>query len=221
MATTEINGFSMHYDQGGQGDPVVFVHGGFASFGRTLLDPEEYQWGQWEQEFARRFHFISYDRRGCGRSSCPAAGYEIENQARDLAALLDHLALSSVHLIGSSAGGPIALAFAARYPERARSLVLVGTGFDLFRSDAPGSADAIVKQQLALLDAQGEEAAFANRPAGIEVWLERLWMTDEAKERGELDDFLARENELAARAAEAPPGERIAYYCAELRNIQA
>src|SRR5439155_26119578 len=104
---------------------------------------------------------------------------------------------------------------------RARSLVLVGTGLDLFRSNEPGSADAIVRAQVALLEEQGPEAAFANRPAGVEVWLEPLWMTAEANERGELDEFRARERELAARATEAAMTERVAYYAAELRNIKA
>ncbi len=127
MATAEVNGFWTRYEEYGQGNPVVFVHGGFASLGRTLLDPGEYEWGQWEREFARHFRFITYDRRGCGRSSCPPEGYGIENQARDLVALLDHLGLASANVVGSSAGGLIALAFAALYPQRARSLVLVGT----------------------------------------------------------------------------------------------
>jgi pimeloyl-ACP methyl ester carboxylesterase len=221
MATAEVNGFWARYEERGQGEPVVFVHGGFASFGRTLLDPEEDEWEEWEYEFAGHFRFVTYDRRGCGRSSCPPEGYGIENQARDLAALLDRLGLASAHLVGSSAGGPIALAFAALYPQRARSMVLVGTGVDLFRSDESGSADAIVKSQIALLEERGPEVAFENRPAGIEVWLEPLWMAGEAEERGELEQFLAREERLATRAAQAPVAERIAYYAVELRNIQA
>jgi len=221
MARIDVNGFSMHYDEGGRGESVVFVHGGFASVGRTLLDPEEYEWGEWELEFARRFRFITYDRRGCARSSCPSDGYEVENQARDLAGLLDHLGLAPAHVIGSSAGGPIALAFAALFPQRTRSLVLVGTGLDLFRSDEPGTADAVVKEQIAVLEAEGPEAAFMNRPAGVEVWLEPLWMAAEAKERGELDQFRAHERRLAARAADAPTAERVAYSAAELRNIKA
>jgi 3-oxoadipate enol-lactonase len=221
MTIVDVNGFTIRFQERGRGEPVVFVHGGFADFGRTLLDPEEYEWGAWELEFARRFRFITYDRRGCARSSCPADGYEIENQARDLRGLLDHLGLASAHVIGSSAGGLIALAFAALNPRRTRSLVLVGTGLDLFRSDEPGSADAIVKAQIGMLADQGPEAAFASRPPGIEVWLEPLWMTGEADERDELEQFQARERMLAARAARAPTAQRIAYYAAELRNIKA
>ena len=83
----------MCFREDGRGEPVVFVHGGFASFARTVLDPEEHEWSEWERAFAANFHFITYDRRGCHPSSCPTAGYAIENQARDLAGLLDHLGL--------------------------------------------------------------------------------------------------------------------------------
>src|SRR2546425_3656797 len=220
MPTAPVNGFSMRWQDGGRGEPVVFIHGGFASFARTLFDEADYEWADWERDFANEFRFITYDRRGCQRSSCPATGYEIEHQALDLAGLLDYLDVGSAHVVGSSAGGPVALAFAARLPERTRSLLLVGTGF-LFRDDDPSGATAIVKEQVRRLEEEGAEVAFARRPQGVEVWLEPLWMADEAVERGERDEFWARERTLAARAAEAPIAERVRYYAAELRNIKA
>ena len=221
MPTADVNGVSLYYQEAEEGDPVVFVPGGFASLAGTLLDPEELEWGDWEREFAGRFRFVTYDRRGCRRSSCPPDGYELPNQATDLAGLLNYLGLASAHVIGSSAGGLIALALASAHPDHARSLVLVGTGVDLFRSDEPGSADAIVKRQIALLEEQGPEVAYARRPAQAAVWLEPLWMTGEASERGELEWFEAREKRLAERAAKVPSAERIARYVAELRAIQA
>src|SRR2546425_8102673 len=212
----------MCFREDGRGEPVVFVHGGFASFARTVLDPEEHEWSEWERAFAANFHFITYDRRGCHPSSCPTGGYAIENQARDLAGLLDHLGLESAHVIGSSAGGPIALAFAAAVPARARSLILVGTGFDLFPPGAHDAEDvAVLTKQIALLAERGAEAGFAQRPPGTEVWFEPLWMTREADERGELEEFRKRERTLAERAAKAPVPERVRYHAAELRNIQA
>jgi hypothetical protein len=47
------------------------------------------QWDwSWENDFAELFSFLSYDRRGCYRSSSPASGYELENQAHDLPSFL-------------------------------------------------------------------------------------------------------------------------------------
>jgi pimeloyl-ACP methyl ester carboxylesterase len=144
------------------------------------------------------------------------------NQARDLAGLLDHLGVDSAHVIASSAGGPIGLAFATMHPARTRSLVLVGTGFDLFRAGAHDDADVhALREQIRLLEERGAEAAFARRPKGTEAWFEPLWMAREAAERGELDEFRERERRLGARAAATPIDERLRYHVAELRNIQA
>jgi pimeloyl-ACP methyl ester carboxylesterase len=222
VPTADINGFEMRYLEEGRGEPVVFVHGGFASFARTVLDPEWHEWTDWERAFAASFRFITYDRRGCHPSSCPTGGYAIENQARDLAGLLDHLQVESAHVLGSSAGGPIALAFATANLVRTRSLLLVGTGFDLFRPGAHDAEDvAVLEEQIRLLEERGAEASFTRRPRGTEVWFEPLWMTSEAKERGELEEFRERERVLAERAAEAPIQARIRHHVAELRNIQA
>jgi hypothetical protein len=103
VPTADVNGFSTRWQEGGRGEPVVFVHGGFASFGRTLFDETDYEWGEWEREFASEFRFITYDRRGCQHSSCPATGYEIENQALDLAGLLDQLGVAPIERPGDCA----------------------------------------------------------------------------------------------------------------------
>src|SRR5688572_10833216 len=126
MPYLTVNDCTLYYETAGEGSPVVYVHGGFASLDTTLRDLTPYNW-DWEQNFARQFHFIAYDRRGCYRSSSPETGYDLATQARDLAGLLDSLNIPAVHLIGSSAGGPIAIVFAAQWPQRVRSLVLVGT----------------------------------------------------------------------------------------------
>ena len=81
MPTAAINGFEMRYLHAGRGDAVVFVHGGFASYARLLVDPEEHEWSGWERSFARNFHFITYDRRGFGRSSQPSVGYDYDTFA--------------------------------------------------------------------------------------------------------------------------------------------
>lgn len=222
MPTIELNGFSMQHREGGAGEPVVFVHGGFASFARTLRDPEEYDWDAWEKEFARAFRFITYHRRGCELSSCPDSGFDPPTQANDLAGLLDHLSLKEAHVIGSSAGGPISIAFAGTHPGRTKSLTLVGTGLDLFRPVTPNDEDLrIIGEQLRLLDELGPEETFRRRPAGIETSLDPLFMGPEMEQRGESNDFQTREVALAARANVKPLAERARYYAAELRNVRA
>src|SRR5687767_12485337 len=52
--------WEMHVEQAGQGEPVVFVHGGFAALATTLYEPAEMVWA-WEWAFADQFHFIIYE----------------------------------------------------------------------------------------------------------------------------------------------------------------
>jgi pimeloyl-ACP methyl ester carboxylesterase len=218
MPTIKVNGFDLYYQAGGEGEPVVFVHGGFASLDTKLRAILPNDW-MWEWEFAHHFHFITYDRRGCWRSSSPDGGYELTNQAEDLECLLDDLGLQSIHLIGSSAGGPISVLFAATRPDRVRSLVLVGTGPNLFPAGNPPSDT--IRRQIQLLEREGPEAAFEQRPAGVEVSLEVLWELEEEKARGSLSEYLTRQQALVAKAGQLSRADRIRYYAIELKNMKA
>lgn len=209
----------MFYREGGSGIPLVFVHGGIASLARSLKSPDEYGWGDLDHFFASHFRYVSYDRRGCRLSSCPEDGYELENQAEDLRALLDHFAIDRAHVVASSAGGPIGLVFAATYPQRTRTLVLAGTALTLFPAGDPPSD--IVRAQIALLEAEGAEAVLAARPAGVEASLDALWGYEEAEARGELAAWRAEQAEHARRASAVPHDERVRRYAAELRSARA
>jgi pimeloyl-ACP methyl ester carboxylesterase len=215
---TSIAGCDLFYETGGQGAPVVYVHGGFASLDTVLRDLKPGDWS-WERDFAAQFHLITYDRRGCYRSSSPDRGYDLMTQVHDLTGLLDHLQVANTHLIGSSAGGPIALLFAAAQPHRTRSLILVGTAFDLFPLGEPSSE--IVRQHLGLLERDGAQAAFDQRPSGVEVTFGELWDQAEARARGKLDEYLARQQHWRAQAQQLPRAQRVHYYVTELRSMQA
>ena len=104
MPYATINGFLMFYDVRGEGDVVVFIHGGFPSIDMHLRADPTGVWG-WEMDFTSEFRYVMYDRRGCWLSSRPECGYDLENQARDLAELLDHLDIERAHVIGSLSRG--------------------------------------------------------------------------------------------------------------------
>jgi len=209
----------MFYRESGNGDPLVFVHGGIASLARTLKGPDAYGWGDLDDFFASHFRYVSYDRRGCRLSASPDQGYELPNQAEDLRALLDRLGIERAHLVASSAGGPIGIVFAATYPERTRTLVLAGTALTLFPIGDPPSD--IVRAQIGVLESSGPEAAFAARPAGVEASLDVLWAHEEAQATDELAAWRAEQEEYARRAALVPHDERVRRYAAELRSAQA
>ena len=215
MPYTSINGFRMFYDVRGEGEVIVFVHGGFPSLDMHLRADAPGAWG-WEMDFASEFRYVMYDRRGCWLSSRPESGYDLDNQARDLNALLNHLSVARAHVIGSSAGGPIAILFAARYPERVRTLALAGTAAHLWPDEDPVSR--IIEEQLEILYNQGDTSAWDNRPDGVELSLDVLWERDEMEERGTLGEYEARVESLVARSSLQ---ERIEWYGTQLRSIDA
>ena len=219
MPVTTVNGFEMYYRVAGTGEPVVYVHGGFPSLESVLLDlrRDGTDWG-WEHDFADHFRFVSYDRRGCYRSSCPEDGYGLIDMAEDLEGLLDELRIPSVHLVGSSAGGPIATAFAATRADRTRSLTLTGTASNLFPPD--DGVTKVVVEQIGCLMELGPEAAFDRRPAGVEVSLGVLWEPPEQSERGTLAEYWERQRLLNRRAEGIPRALRVRHYAAELKTIK-
>jgi 3-oxoadipate enol-lactonase len=72
-------------------------------------------------------HVPAYDCRGHGKSDKPAGPYAVEQFARDLAELFDHVAWTSAAVAGCSMGGMVAEAFGGLYPARATGLGLIDT----------------------------------------------------------------------------------------------
>lgn len=98
------------------GVPLLLLHGSHATS----------RW--WEPFFAvlpDSIYAIAPDLRGCGQSTHSQDGYEIEDQAEDIAELAQSLALSDFDLVGHGSGGAIAIEYALRYSRRLRSLILV------------------------------------------------------------------------------------------------
>ncbi len=91
------NDIDIHFDDLGRGDPVVLIHGWPLS-GRS-----------WEAQvpalIEAEHRVITYDRRDFGSSSQPWEGYEYDTFVADLHALIEHLDLRDVTLVGFSMGG--------------------------------------------------------------------------------------------------------------------
>ena len=85
-------------------------------FGGSLFGRQNF--GFVNDGFRERFHLISFDARGYGRSDAPLEPYPIELRADDGAGLLDALGYDRALVHGTSMGGMVAIAFAAKYPER-------------------------------------------------------------------------------------------------------
>ncbi len=118
-AFAELTGRQIWYsDTGGSGVPIVFLHAGTGS---SIV---------WEKQIpavtAAGYRFISYDRLGSGRSVL-ASGVDSGAAADDLQVLMGHLRIDRFHLVGTAAGGIVALDYALSFPERLRSVVVANS----------------------------------------------------------------------------------------------
>jgi non-heme chloroperoxidase len=129
----------IYYNDYGSGQPVVLIHG-------YPLDGSS--WERQERELlANGYRVIAYDRRGFGRSSQPTVGYDYDTFAGDLKALIEHLDLSDVVLVGFSMGtGEVTRYLGTFGSERVRKAVLLGTipPFVLGTDDNPEGVDGKV-----------------------------------------------------------------------------
>ena len=122
MPFVTANGARLHYTEAGSGpECVVFSHGLFWS-GEMFAAQIEALRGQ--------YRCIAYDHRGQGQSEITAGGYDMDNLARDAAALLEALSASPCHWVGLSMGGFVGMRLAARQPWLIRSLTLLDTAAD-------------------------------------------------------------------------------------------
>jgi 3-oxoadipate enol-lactonase len=162
MPDEVINGYRMHYEVYGQGQPLVMAHGGLGG-GEGCASLVEHH----ASILSPRFRTIFYDRRAAGRSEMPAEGYSIENYAYDLYCLLKHLDVSRAHILGTSASGPIAMRFALEHPGMTETLLLINT-----MSYVQETERAVRQRELDQLKA--DEAAYGKR-AAAENALEARW----------------------------------------------
>lgn len=85
---------------------------------------------------------VRYDRHGCGLSDRDRTDFSLAADVRPLAAVIDHLGLERFDLLGRSAGGPTAVAYAAAHPTRVARLILFGT----FAHSAPDPLQATLAE---------------------------------------------------------------------------
>ena len=109
-----VNGIDLYYETHGSGRPLVLLHGGLGSgemFGPVL------------PSFTDHRQVILVDLQGHGRTADIDRPIDVRLMADDVAALIEHLGLDDVDLVGYSLGGGVALQTAIRHPERVRRLV--------------------------------------------------------------------------------------------------
>lgn len=99
------------------GAAIIFLH--FS--GANLM-----MWQRVIPYFQDQYRLILVDLRGHGKSDKPETGYHIDEMARDVIGVMQHLKLERAHIVGSSLGAEVGLSIAANYPEKVLSLVCDG-----------------------------------------------------------------------------------------------
>lgn len=153
MPTLDINGATIAYDDEGQGDAVVLVHGFAAS--------SQENWGKsgWIGMLTRaRRRVVSLDLRGHGRSTkfYEPSAYSLPLMAGDVIALVAHLGLKKPDLIGFSLGARVVLETLRAAPDKFLLGVLCGVGETLTKprddrdpEDFPRAMEAASPDQIA------------------------------------------------------------------------
>lgn len=119
--------------------PVLLVHG-WGGSGRY--------WSSLIARLGHRYRLIVPDLPGVGRSLPVRRAYSMADQVAAIEALLDHLQLRRVHLVGHSMGGALGMLLAAQRPDLIERLVL--TSICLFRNERERRSFVLITKMLAL-----------------------------------------------------------------------
>jgi pimeloyl-ACP methyl ester carboxylesterase len=186
----DANGLRQHVVTGGDGPPLLLVHGW----------PENwYAWRLVMPELARDFQVIAPDQRGTGLTDKPQDGYDPGTLANDLVALMDALGHRQFAVVGTDTGLPISYALAADHPDRVERVAL---------AEVPGPPGAVPQPPL-----------FPPGPLNNKLWhitVNRLDNVNEQLARGREDIYFGYEFNI--QAEKKLPDAVIDYYVGLLKN---
>lgn len=111
-----VNGVNIHYVIGGEGEPLVLVHG----FGQNW-----FMWNRLLPELSKHFTVIAPDLRGVGESDHPVNGYDKKTMATDIHELVKKLGYKTINLVGHDIGLMVVYAYAAQYGDEVKKLALL------------------------------------------------------------------------------------------------
>jgi 3-oxoadipate enol-lactonase len=137
----------------------------------------------WDAQIAalcEKFDVLAYDLLGHGSSAAPPIGYEIEEHANDLGAIICGTGAGSAHIVGLSVGGMIAQTLAVRQPNLVRSLTLIDTV-----AQFPDQAKAALRQRAETVRTGGMQAV-------LQMTLDRWFTPDFMRRRPDVIDRVTK-----------------------------
>ncbi len=112
----EINGVKIHYQEKGEGTPLILIHG-YAS--------STYSWKDVFEPLSEKYRVIAIDLKGFGFSEKPDGDYTRRAQGEIINGLLEYLKIEKAWIAGNSMGGETALNIALFHPEKVLGLILI------------------------------------------------------------------------------------------------
>jgi len=156
----------LYYEDHGSGQPIVLIHG-YPLSGAS-----------WEKQLPvllnAGYRVITYDRRGFGKSSQPATGYNYDTFAEDLRKLVTQLKLQDFILVGFSMGGGEVVRYLRKYGSKdvSKAVIISGVPPYLKTSDNPEGVDGSVFAGI-------EKAVAADRYAFFSGFFQNFYNTDQ------------------------------------------
>lgn len=132
----QVNGIELYYEQYGQGDALLLLHGNAQTLDFLCLQIPF---------FAQHYQVIAVDTRGHGKSATGDIPFSFELLAADMDALLQYLNIDNAYVVGWSDGGNIGLTMAMQYPQRVKKLVTMGS--NIFMDETVVDAALIAEAQ--------------------------------------------------------------------------
>ena len=166
VGTENTSTIEIHYEDHGKGQPVILIHG-YPLNGTS-----------WEKQTAALVNaglrVITYDRRGFGKSSQPATGYNYDTFAEDLRKLIAHLGLSDFALAGFSMGGGEVARYIGKYGSKGVSKAVIISGVPPFLLKTPDNPEGVDQSVFDGI----EKAVSADRYAFFTEFFKNFYNTD-------------------------------------------
>ncbi|MEM7407256.1 MAG: alpha/beta fold hydrolase [Pseudomonadota bacterium] len=157
----ELSPDGTRYAVVGDGPALICLHG---------LGLDHTMWAPQLARLSQSFRVVCVDLMGHGGSAAPRAGARIEDFADQVLTLAEHLELTSFHVMGFDLGGQVAIALAARSPERTAGLALISTAYRRLKPQRD-----MMLRRLKQAENHGPEA---NADSAIQRWFSAAFQTD-------------------------------------------
>tara|TARA_B100000029_G_scaffold116609_1_gene109511 strand:- start:708 stop:1586 length:879 start_codon:yes stop_codon:yes gene_type:complete len=211
-----VNNIKLFYQSVGVGTTIVFIHGGYGGASSSVLPRKE----PWIEGFKAQYNVITYDRRSAGKSSYPSSAHNMGVFVDDLKGLIDELSINKLFLIGSSAGGPVAIEYCLRYPDSLSGLILANTSARIWSHNGRVKHVEELRRRYALLQSVGPKKTYDLLNIDSETTpfylLNQIPNPPSTEVAGQLMERQARIRALKNLLTKE---ERIRYYNGELLNL--